>query len=80
MRTANNEHGGTAAKRPMDAAAADAGMDGSSKQHPRDRRPHPLGRRPTTAGAHEPLGKPATRTAGFPPRPQAQLAQRAQQR
>lgn len=66
--------GGTAPKRPMDVAAADAGMDGSSKTHTRGRRPHPLGRRPTDASAHKPLGKPARRTAGFPQRPQAQLA------
>ena len=78
--TANNGLGGKASKRPMDAAAAAAGMDGSSKQHSRARRPHPLGRRPTAAGAHEPLGKPATRTAGFPQRPQAQLAPGPQQR
>jgi hypothetical protein len=56
----------TAPKPPVDADAADAGMDGS--------RPHPLGRRPTAAGAHEPLGKPAIRAAGFPQRPQVHLA------
>jgi hypothetical protein len=57
---------GTAPKRPVDAGAADAGMG--------ETRPHPLGRRPTTAGAHEPLGKPAIRPAGFPQRPQVHLA------
>ncbi len=66
--------GGTASKRPVDAAAADAGMDGPSKTLGGDRRPHPLGRRQTNAGAHKPLGKPAQRTAGFPQRPQAPFA------
>jgi hypothetical protein len=71
---------GSASKRPMDAVAADASMDGASMKHPRDRRPHPLGRRHTDAGAHKPLGKPATRTAGFPQRLQAQLAGGLQKR
>ena len=66
--------GGTASKRPVDAATADAGMDGPSKTLRGDRRPHPLGRRQTNAGAHKPLGKPAQRTAGFPQRPQAPFA------
>jgi hypothetical protein len=76
----SNGRRGTAPKRPMDAAAAAAGMDGASKNITRGRRPHPLGRRQKAAGAHEPLGKPATRTAGFPQRPQAQLASGPQQR
>lgn len=66
--------GGPASKWPVDAAAADAGMDGPSKTLRRDCRPHPLGRRHTDAGAHKPLGKPAQRTAGFPQRPQAPFA------
>src|SRR5262245_57557438 len=44
-------------------------MDSPSKLLSRDCCPHPLGRRQTDAGAHEPLGKPAKQTAGFPQRP-----------
>ena len=64
----------------MDAAAAAAGMDGPPKSHPRERRPHPLGSRPTTAGLHKPLGNPPIQTGGFPQRPQASLEPRIQMR
>jgi len=66
---------GPASKRPMDAAAADAGMDGPPKVPRRDRRPHPLGRRQADAGAHKPLGKAAKRPAVFPQRPQGPAQQ-----
>jgi hypothetical protein len=66
--------GGSAPKWPVDAAAADAGMDGPSKTSSGAAAHTRLDAGGTNAGAHKPLGKPAKRPAGFPQRPQAPLA------
>jgi len=66
----NDERGGTASKRPVDGAGSAAAMDGASKSLTGDRRPQPLGRRQTDAGAHSPLENRQT-DAGFPHRQQA---------
>ena len=41
----SQRRGGTASKRPVEAAAPDAGMDAPSKSSPLSARPHPLGKR-----------------------------------
>ncbi len=62
----NHDRGGSASKKPVDAAGAAAAMDGSSKSPTQDAAHSRL----DACGAHSPLENQQT-AAGFPQRQQA---------